>query len=99
MLTDRYIATLDKHPASGRVVARRTVDSEPELGTIVTMGDDSEIQMTGPLAASIPAPRRRSRRAPPVPHRHPRGGGKLPPPATRTVVTEITYPFEFARRR
>ncbi len=48
MLTECYTAMLDRHPrVGGRVVARLVVDAEPELGTIVTMLDDTEITLTG----------------------------------------------------
>ncbi len=48
MLTDCYELMLDKHPAmAGQVVAKLVLDHEPDLGTIVTMEDDSAVAMTG----------------------------------------------------
>ncbi len=56
LLVDCYTLMLDKHPRlGGKVIARLVVDAEPDLGTIVTMEDDSEVSMKGAAADTDPA--------------------------------------------
>ena len=55
LLTECYELMLDKHPRlGGKVMARLTVEAEPDVGTIITMQDDSPIDMRG-AAAGIDA--------------------------------------------
>ncbi|HUQ01582.1 MAG TPA: hypothetical protein VM261_03765 [Kofleriaceae bacterium] len=46
MLTDCYALMVEKYPTfAGKVTARLVVEAEPDLGTIVTMRDDSQLAM------------------------------------------------------
>lgn len=55
LLSECYQLMLDKHPRmGGRVVAKLVVDAEPDVGTIVTMQDDSEVQMKGTTDGADP---------------------------------------------
>lgn len=55
LLAECYTLMLDKHPQmGGKVVAKLVVDAEPDLGTIVTMQDDSVVNMRGATEGADP---------------------------------------------
>jgi hypothetical protein len=60
MLTDCYALMVEKYPTfAGKVTARLVVEAEPDLGTIVTMRDDSRLDMdAADVAGQKPIDRR-----------------------------------------
>ncbi|MBZ0235704.1 MAG: hypothetical protein K8M05_25475, partial [Deltaproteobacteria bacterium] len=96
LLVDCYTLMLDKHPTiGGRVLAKLVVEAEPDLGTIVTMQDDSEVDMNA--ATDAPAAMRSD-----LADFHQCLGATLetivlPPLGDKDGGrVEITYPFVFA---